>query len=191
MEPSAIRVEGSNNPYAGFWRRTVAVFIDSLILAIPSFAIVLLLGPDLFSLFSSSGTQAASPSPIQMNMETYMRALYESAPLINLLSVVVWWLYYAGLQSRKAGASIGMMVMEIRVTDLRGGQVPFGQATYRIWPILQVGMVGFVASLFIDYDMAKRTPGVDLDDLITGVTWLIFLAVSIPAGFTPRKQALH
>ena len=184
-------VDGQRSPYAGFWRRAVACFIDCIVLMIPMVAIWMLVGPDVVNIFFSTGVNAVDTSPFQQRLDIYMRTFYDRAPLLNFLSAVTWWLYYAGLQSLKPGASIGMMVLDIRVTDLEGRRVSFFRATYRIWPILQVAVVGIVSAFLMDYDADRRFQLLNPAHILTGLSWLVFVLACIPAGFTPRKQGLH
>ena len=94
--------------YAGFLRRLVAFIIDAVLLYSIFFVIALLLG--------DSGMD---PRTGGIN------------PLLNLLSVLITWLYFALMESSAHQATLGKMAIGIKVTDLEGNRISFGQATGR------------------------------------------------------------
>ena len=83
--------------YGSFWERFGALFIDSLILMIPAFAI----------------------------------QYFFPETLGSLLSLVMYWLYFAVMESSSSQATIGKKALGLMVTDVAGNQINFLQATGR------------------------------------------------------------
>ena len=90
VEPSA--------GYAGFWKRTGAVAIDAIVLNVAVFVVVFVIALCL----SLGGT-----SPLDIE------------DVGSIVAVLVYWLYYAILESSRHQATIGKRVLGIKVTDLR------------------------------------------------------------------------
>lgn len=94
--------------YAGFWIRALAMLIDSVVVTVlvfvPAFAIYFLL---------------------------------EGLPLAELvvlvLQILIPWFYYAKMESGPAQATLGKMVLGIKVTDMEGNPISFGRATGRFF----------------------------------------------------------
>jgi len=96
--------------YAGFWRRAFACLLDASILFFPVATVRVLLGMDITGEFAPS------------TPEWWLAWWFE---------VVLSWLYAALLFSSRARATLGCQVMDLQLTNLHGGQVPFLQATWR------------------------------------------------------------
>ena len=115
--------------YAGFWKRLAAFILDYFILtAIFIFAgavIGLLIGsPDNEVADSASGTAGA----------------------------VIWWLYYAFMESSERQATLGKIAVRIKVVDRQGMRISFARATGRHFAKLLSTLI-----LFIGYLMAGVT----------------------------------
>jgi uncharacterized RDD family membrane protein YckC len=148
-------------PYAGFWLRFVASFVDGLILCIPFWIVVVV----LISVFGGFGvlihriprdSHPADPREVMALMAPFFLAFF----LGWLVFIILQWLYFAAMESSPRQATFGKSVMSLRVTDSEGQRISFGHATGRFFAKLVSGMV----PLGIGYIMA---------------------------GFTERKQALH
>lgn len=94
--------------YAGFWRRVAAAILDLMILVVPlvtlGIVVALLTGP------KSRATLAA-----------------------DLSALVVFWLYFALMESSARQATLGKIAFGIRVVDLRGNRVSFMRASARFF----------------------------------------------------------
>ncbi len=116
--------------YGGFWRRAAAVFLDSFVLFFPLATIRVLYGLDM--------TGEWRPD----SMAWWM---------VSCLEVVLSWLYGALLISGPARGTLGLQVMGLHVTRLRGERVSFGRATWRYFAqfltLLTLG-VGYVMQVF-------------------------------------------
>lgn len=120
--------------YAGFWWRFLAYIIDdivldfvTLILILPFLAAFIASGPDIdWNVFLYD----YEPE----NMEDLIDTLGPMLALIPFLiigSVLVSWLYYALMESSRHQATIGKLLLNLRVTDLQGQPVTFGKASGR------------------------------------------------------------
>lgn len=113
--------------YAGFWKRAVAFFIDGIILSIPSvlfsFATV---GSQLFS--AASAVNGAAPSPaVPSALGKWMLGMMA----MWALNIILLWLYHAIMESGKHQATVGKIVMGIKVVGLNGERISFARATGR------------------------------------------------------------
>ena len=83
----------------------------------------------------------------------------------SLVSTVVGWLYYAGMESSARQATLGKTAMGLAVTDLSGGRISFLRATGRHFAkILSalILLIGFVMVAFTEkkqglHDMIAST----------------------------------
>jgi uncharacterized RDD family membrane protein YckC len=148
-------------PYAGFWVRFVAYFIDGLILGIP---MMIVLGI-LFFLFGGFGLM------MRRNLNDPRVAAALLAPMILgfvlvwLVSLALTWLYFAGMESSERQATFGKAVMSLQVTNLEGQRLSFGHATGRFFAKLVSGLI----PLGIGYIMAGFTEKKQaLHDMIAG-----------------------
>lgn len=116
--------------YGGFWRRFAAVVLDSLVLWFPSATVRVWLGLDPLAVFDPQ------------------------SPLAWVAAGAEWgvgWLYAALMLRSSARATLGLQVMDLQVTDLRGARLSFVRATWRyvaqLFTLLTFG-VGYLLQLF-------------------------------------------
>ena len=153
--------------YTGFWRRFVALVIDSFVLFVPTAIVMFALGmpacsTDFADAFSPDKIQSLGPEQMQViaaQIRQEMIAAIPSIMLMQLLNILIWWLYYAIMESSSLRATLGKLAVGSIVTDLDGERISFLKATGRHF--------GKILSA------------------------LILLLGYIMAGFTERKQALH
>lgn len=98
--------------YASFGARFAALLIDQLLLSCVSGPIGVAVGLYL----AATGNTEIPP--------TANLALYS-------ISLLIGWLYYAGMESSSRRATIGKSILNLRVTDLQGQPITFGRATGR------------------------------------------------------------
>ena len=122
--------------YAGFWRRFAAAFLDGIIINIGTFIIGFIIG---LAWAAATGTAEGIESE---GIE----------PLLNLIGIVIVWLYYALMESSSKQATLGKMALGIVVTDMNGDRISFGRATGRHF----AKFVSFL-TLFIGFIMAGFT----------------------------------
>ncbi len=137
--------------YAGFWIRFLAVLIDAVILFAVMTPIRLVMGAPMGLMASHN----SGLSPLMM------------LPFIGisaLISAVLGWLYEAYFISSERQATLGKMALGIRVTDMRGQRLSFGQATLRHFAKWLSGLtllIGYIIAAFTERKQA-------LHDLIAG-----------------------
>jgi uncharacterized RDD family membrane protein YckC len=125
--------------YGGFWRRFAAAILDLFIVALPmtvlSIIVALITGP-----------------------------MSRATAITHLSIPVVLWLYFAIMESRRAGATVGKRVFGLRVADLAGERISFFRASARffskIFSVLSLGF-GFLA---VPFTRRKQA----LHDAVTG-----------------------
>jgi uncharacterized RDD family membrane protein YckC len=100
------------SPYAGFWRRFLAILIDELILATVSF------------LFSASYYLTVMSVPES-------RALGVTILSNRIFSFFLHWLYFTLMESSPKQATLGKMAIGIIVTDYNGHRISFLRASGR------------------------------------------------------------
>lgn len=130
--------------YSGFWRRVAASLIDSVILSVPGFILGIVLGLAMVS------------------------GGIDDTEVVELTGKVVGlflgWLYYALMESSSKQATIGKMVMGIKVTDLEGNQISFGRASGRHFGKILSALILAIGYLMMLFTQKKQT----LHDLMAG-----------------------
>jgi uncharacterized RDD family membrane protein YckC len=148
-------------PYAGFWERVAAYFIDGLILTIP-FGIVVIVLIFMFGGFGMMLHQSSGDPRAALALAAPMFLIFFAG---MFLFVILQWLYFAGMESSERQATIGKSVMSLRVANLEGRPISFGHATGRFFAKIVSGMIPFA----IGYIMAAFTERRQaLHDLIAG-----------------------
>lgn len=137
-------------PYAGFWKRALALLIDSFVLTIPMGAVgALLLVPTgmAFARLAASNTE---PSPeVMLGL---MGRYFAGMALIWLIAIVGGWLYFALMESGKHQATLGKMSLGIKVTGPNGERISFARASGRFFGKMISGM-----TLYFGFYMAGFT----------------------------------
>jgi uncharacterized RDD family membrane protein YckC len=130
----------SQDMYAGFWRRFGAAIIDGIILGI---AQTIVFRRSVFRTF------AFAPG-------IFFRSY--------VWSMVFGWLYYALMESSVKQATLGKMLIGIKVTDLDGNRIPFGKATARHFSKIISGLILFIGYIMAGFTEKKQA----LHDIIAG-----------------------
>ncbi len=84
-------------------------------------------------------------------------------PLMSAFHLLMPWFYYAAMESSPRGATIGKMILGIRVTDDGGYTPTFGRAALRAIPkCLPILWPGYLAAVFTQrrqafHDLIART----------------------------------
>lgn len=133
---------------AGFGRRLTAYMIDYLLLS----ALTLI----LFSLFGVAGDYRRGYS----GLEAY-QAMAGSGGF-GIASISIAWLYF-GLMETIRSASIGKLILGLRVVDDEGCMISFGKATGRFFSKILSGLILGIGFLIMLTDANKET----LHDSIT------------------------
>ena len=114
--------------YAGFWIRFAAAFIDGIILLIPN-------------------------SLLQYAMAESIAEMGTGLALYYLITISFSWLYYAGMESSSNQATLGKMVVGLKVTNMEGEPISFMNATGRYFAKIISAII-----LMIGYIMAAFNP---------------------------------
>lgn len=128
--------------YAGFWRRFWAFWIDGILLMIAGMLVQIAMGLDLFD------RELTDP-----------RAWAASG-----ISFLMGWFYSAILESGKGQATLGQMVIGIKVTDLAGRRVSFARATGRHFAQILSALILFMGYVMIAFTEKKQ----GLHDMLSG-----------------------
>jgi len=127
--------------YGGFWIRVVAYIIDGILLTIVCGVVDRLLG---------------------INILTTDWDHYD--PLANVISLVIGWLYFALLESSERGATVGKMVMGLRVVTSDGQRLSFMNATGRYFAKILSAIIFCIGFIMVAFTDKKR----GLHDIIAG-----------------------
>jgi uncharacterized RDD family membrane protein YckC len=113
--------------YAGFWLRFAARLIDGAI-----FFVGLLSLTVFASLFIGHHDQRTA--------------------LVNIYGLVLWWLYFALMESSPYQGTLGKLAVGLKVTDQHGAPISFARATGRHFAKILSAMI-----LMLGYIMAGFT----------------------------------
>jgi uncharacterized RDD family membrane protein YckC len=127
--------------YGGFWIRVVAYIIDGILLTIVCGVADRLLGINILA----------------TDWDHY-------DPLANVISLVIGWLYFALLESSERGATVGKMVMGLRVVTSDGRRLSFMNATGRYFAKILSAIILCIGFIMIAFTDRKR----GLHDMIAG-----------------------
>jgi uncharacterized RDD family membrane protein YckC len=134
---------------AGFWRRFAAYTVDIVIVAVGGLVVEVVLG-----LLAVGIATVFYSSPIS---GVYYAAQFRFAVIAQVLSWLIalagFWLYFSLQESSSRQATLGKLLLAIRVADLQGDRVSFSRATGRTagkilsWLLCNVGflMAAFTA----------------------------------------------
>ncbi|HMJ98100.1 MAG TPA: RDD family protein [Reyranella sp.] len=127
--------------YGGFWIRVVAYIIDGILLTIVCGVVDRLLGINILA----------------TDWDHY-------DPLANVISLVIGWLYFALLESSERGATVGKMVMGLRVVTSDGRRLSFMNATGRYFAKILSAIILCIGFIMVAFTDKKR----GLHDIIAG-----------------------
>jgi len=139
--------------YAGFWRRFAAYIIDSMIMA---FALVNFRWMMYWSLLPSLGPTRTVEKihPLEVGL----------AAAVSLMSILLAWVYFSGMESSPLQATIGKLAVGIYVTDLQGQRISFGRATGRFFGKILSGVILSIGYLMAGFTAKKQA----LHDMLSG-----------------------
>ena len=136
--------------FAGFWFRTLAAIVDSLLCQI---AAVLLVVPLGFALGASMAGKS-TPSEIETAAQT----------MGFVVGFLINWLWFTLAESSNWQASIGKKMVGLKVTDENGDRISFGKANARYWSKILSALIFFVGFLMVAFTGKKQ----GLHDKIAG-----------------------
>jgi uncharacterized RDD family membrane protein YckC len=132
-----------NSNYAGFWRRFFALYIDLIIIY------VFLIGIEKISSF-------------------FLKFLNVSLEKPNILTFLVWLLitlfYSIGMESSTRQATVGKIILGIKVTDLTGNKIHFGRSALRTFAKMLSCLTFGIGFFMAGFTKRKQA----LHDILTG-----------------------
>lgn len=143
--PAAPRVAAEPH-YAGFWRRFLAVLIDGLALSIPSGILNAIFGVSMFSAFTAGDMADADA----------IGAMIVGMVWTSIISFIVSWLYFAFMESSQLQATLGKLVLGMRVTDLEGNRISFARASARFFGKLISGVIIYIGFIMAAFTQKKQ-----------------------------------
>ena len=132
--------------YAGFWRRAAALSIDAILLGIVQAVVMMIF---MGGFMAADGGEEAAGSAVLT---------------INLVMLVIGWLYFAIMESSTPQATLGKMLIGIVVTDASGQPIGFGRATGRYFGKLVSGIILGIGYLMAAFTKRKQA----LHDIMAG-----------------------
>lgn len=145
--------------YAGFWKRFIATIIDGFISGIANFALLL----PCLAIFGIAATTRTSDPMEEADAVTMITANFAYLGLV-VGQFLFGWLYSALMESSSYQATVGKLVLGIRVTGMQGQRISFGRATGRYFGKVLSCMtlcIGFMLAGFTEKKQA-------LHDLVAG-----------------------
>jgi uncharacterized RDD family membrane protein YckC len=136
--------------YGGFWIRVLAALIDGVIVRVVAAPVALIFGG-----LGMAGMMTGLP-------HAGLGILGGGVTIILVL--FGGWLYEALMESSSYQATIGKMILGMKVTDLYGKRISFGRATGRHFAKILSGMMLCIG--FIMVGLTERKQG--LHDLLAG-----------------------
>lgn len=117
--------------YAGFWIRLAAYIIDGIIISIPS-----------------------------MIINSVVTGIFidQLAGMLvgGLVSILVGWIYFAGMESSRHMATIGKQAFNLRVTDVNGYKISFGRASARFFGKILSAVILYIGFIMIAFTRNKQ-----------------------------------
>ncbi len=136
--------------YMGFWIRVAASLIDGAVLY---FANILLTSLFMGSLFLNPDSISDNPDSLISRM----------LPMYSIM-IAINWLYYALMESSANQGTLGKMAVGIKVCDMQGERISFGQATGRYFAKILSSLILLIGYIMVAFTEKKQ----GLHDMIAG-----------------------
>ena len=133
----------ANVVYAGFWWRVLASILDYLIL-IPVVVLIIVV----------FGLAAHLPTPIPG--QPVPKPSVGIGLIPNIIAMVLYWIYFAGLESSKWRATVGKRICGLVVTDMNGGRLSFGRATGRYFAKIVSSLTLMIGYIMVAFTARKQ-----------------------------------
>lgn len=117
--------------YAGFWRRTAAYLLDTIVLSIVQGIILYFSG-------------------------AYNRAPEDASILPGGISLLLSWLYFAGMESSAKQATLGKQVFEMKVTTEDFQRISFARATGRFFGKILSAIILLIGFIMVAFTAKKQ-----------------------------------
>jgi uncharacterized RDD family membrane protein YckC len=136
--------------YGGFWIRVVAAIIDGIILRVVVAPVGIIFGG-----LGLAGMMSGLP---HIGLRLF------GGGVTFILLIFGSWLYEALMQSSSYQATLGKMILGMKVTDLNGNRISFGRATGRHFAKWLSGMLLCIGYIMVGFTERKQ----GLHDLLAG-----------------------
>lgn len=138
---------GDHVVYAGFWRRLAALFIDSMLVGVVYYAVIIvgMLVVGIGGMAAFEGTDAPGMGAIG----GLLAVMYLAYPIISAL-------YYVGMESSGTQATLGKMAVGIKVTDADGRRLGRGRALGRWASHLLCYLTIYIGYIMAGFTERKR-----------------------------------
>jgi uncharacterized RDD family membrane protein YckC len=156
--PAAAYVQATSQfQYAGFWRRFVAMIIDGLIFS-PLFVI-------FFALSGLGGGLLGAIAGGDHDPSGFGAAMLALGIGVGVLVLFLGsWLYHTMMEASRHQATLGKMVLGIKVTDLKGNRISFARANGRFFGKCVSGAIMNIGYLMAAFTEKKQA----LHDMLAG-----------------------
>jgi uncharacterized RDD family membrane protein YckC len=167
--------------FAGFWVRFVAYIIDSILLSVMETVVFVFVAmivgiavpfvnePETTGHYAKFVTAAVQNYP-----ETYEYFTSSFIGLFGFVSVVLSWLYFAGLQSSEKQATFGKAAMGLIVVDENLERLTFARASLRYFAKFISSMLLYFGYIMAAFTRHKRA----LHDILAG-TYVVHARKSV------------
>ena len=137
--------------YGGFWMRFVAAVIDGILVEL----VVLPVGAVVGAMIGAAGYAVDMPG-IGIRMVSWI--------ISGTVGMLASWIYEAAMESSSKQATVGKMVLGLKVTDLEGRRISFARATGRHFAKYVSGLILFIGYIMAGFTERKQA----LHDMIAG-----------------------
>jgi uncharacterized RDD family membrane protein YckC len=148
--------------YAGFWLRVAAYILDALIVGIP----ISIVGGIVGGICGFSyGMSHPGSSSFLLTPDGSLNPTFIVMEVgLMTFSLLVKWLYFALQESSSAQATVGKRVLGLKVINLEGNRIGFGQASGRFFGKILSGMILCVGYMMAGFTERKQA----LHDMVAG-----------------------
>ncbi|MCM5570059.1 RDD family protein [Burkholderiaceae bacterium FT117] len=128
--------------YAGFWYRALAALIDTVLVNVTAFFVVIPLAISMgLSMSDSSSAEEIEAAGQGLGF---------------LLSMLIQWLWFTIGESSSWQGSVGKKMLGLRVTDEKGRRISFGRANGRYWGKIVSALILFIGFLMAAFTERKQ-----------------------------------
>jgi len=173
MDDAQLSIPGGGSPFAGFWRRVTAASIDSSVLGLPMYIVMGLQGASLFTLLNEEFDSYLAAR------EALFTALSAEMLQIATIFAALYLVYKTGFEASGMRATIGKLVVGLRVTDRQGNRLSIPAAAVRSWP-------AWAPAALLVLDARLGTNGI-----LANAAGPAALLACVTVAITPRKRGLH
>ena len=137
--------------YGGFWIRLVAAIIDAILIGIVVWPVA---GIIAIAIGLAGGAVRMPDFGVHL-----VRGI-----VIWVLFLLIDWIYEATLESSSKQATVGKMVLGLKVTDEHGNRISFARASARFFSKILSRMTLFIGYIMAGFTARKQA----LHDIIAG-----------------------